>query len=131
MCAAAWTPPGRRTARVVFSTNLTGRYNLWTVPAAGGFPVQLTQSDDRQSGIAVTPDGPAIFECDHAGAEIYDLFAAPSRRRDREPHHTPDVSETRALFSPDGRSWPSTGGSRPSPRPTSPSWTWRPRRSAS
>src|SRR5437016_6142018 len=42
---AIWVP---HTDAVVISTNLTGRYNLWTVPANGGFPLQLTQSDDRQ-----------------------------------------------------------------------------------
>ena len=52
---ATWSPDGRS---VIMSTNLTGRYNLWTTPAAGGFPLQLTQSDDRQSGIAVTPASP-------------------------------------------------------------------------
>src|SRR5579862_8632232 len=42
----AWSPDGRE---IVFTTNLTGRNNLWKVPSAGGWPIQLTQSDDRQS----------------------------------------------------------------------------------
>ena len=42
----AWSPDGRE---IVFTTNLTGRNNLWKVAAAGGWPIQLTQSDDRQS----------------------------------------------------------------------------------
>jgi hypothetical protein len=45
----AWSPDGKQ---VVFSTNLTGRNNLWKVSAAGGWPIQLSQSDDRQSGAA-------------------------------------------------------------------------------
>lgn len=98
---AAWTPDGRG---IVFSTNLTGRYNLWAAAADGGFPVQLTQSDDRQSGIAVTPDGRAIFQSDHAGAEIYDLYAAPvGGGATVNLTHTPDVTETGAHVSPDGR----------------------------
>lgn len=40
-----WTRDG---SHVVVSTSLTRRYNLWTVPAAGGFPLQLTRSDDRR-----------------------------------------------------------------------------------
>ena len=34
----AWSPDGKE---VVFSTNLTGRNNLWKVSAAGGWPIQL------------------------------------------------------------------------------------------
>jgi dipeptidyl aminopeptidase/acylaminoacyl peptidase len=99
---ATWTPDGRD---VVFSTNLTGRFNLWRVPVGGGFPVQLTQSDDRQSEIAISPDGRmAVFESDHAGAEIYDLYAAPlAGGATVDLTSTPDVSETHAIFSPDGR----------------------------
>src|SRR4051812_21352001 len=51
---AAWSPDGKS---VVISTNLTGRYNLWRIDAAGGFPVQLTVSDDRHAGITISPDG--------------------------------------------------------------------------
>ena len=98
---AAWTADGKA---IVFSTNLTGRYNLWAMPADGGFPLQLSQSDDRQSGIAVTPDGRAIFQSDHAGAEIYDLYAAPVAGGETvNLTHTPDVTETDAHVSPDGR----------------------------
>jgi hypothetical protein len=43
----AWSPDGKE---VVFTTNLTGRFNLWKVNAEGGWPVQLSQSDDRQYG---------------------------------------------------------------------------------
>jgi hypothetical protein len=49
---AAWLPDGKS---IVVSTNITGRYNLWLVPANGGFPLQLTQSDDRQSGLTASP----------------------------------------------------------------------------
>lgn len=98
---AAWTADGKS---IVFSTNLTGRYNLWTVPAAGGFPLQLTQSDDRQSGVAITPDGRAIFQSDHAGAEIYDLYATPVAGGPTvNLTNSPEVTETGAIVSHDGR----------------------------
>jgi hypothetical protein len=41
----AWSPDGRE---IVFTTNVTGRNNLWRVPSRGGWPIQLTQSDDRE-----------------------------------------------------------------------------------
>src|ERR1700746_1355183 len=47
--AGAWSPDGKQ---IVFITNLTGRNNLWKVSSDGGWPVQLSQSDDRQSGAA-------------------------------------------------------------------------------
>jgi dipeptidyl aminopeptidase/acylaminoacyl peptidase len=98
---ATWTADGKA---IVFSTNITGRYNLWTVPAEGGFPLQLTQSDDRQSGIAITPDGRVIFQSDRAGAEIYDLYAVPLAGGETvNLTHTPDVDEQGAVVSKDGR----------------------------
>ena len=44
---ASLVPDGRD---LVISTNLTGRHNLWRVPLSGGFPTQLTRSDERQFG---------------------------------------------------------------------------------
>jgi hypothetical protein len=40
---ASWSPDGKE---IVFTTNLAGRDNLWEVPASGGWPRQLSQSDD-------------------------------------------------------------------------------------
>jgi dipeptidyl aminopeptidase/acylaminoacyl peptidase len=100
--SAAWTPDGKT---IVISTNLTGRYNLWKLSADGGFPLQLTQSDDRQAGIAVSPDGKTVvFQSDRGGGEIYDLYAVPlAGGAVTALTTTPDVSEIGALFSPDGK----------------------------
>ena len=99
---AVWVP---HTNNIVISTNLTGRYNLWTVPADGGFPAQLTQSDDRQLGLTPSPDGQwVVFQSDRGGAEIYDLFAVPATGGTvANLTNTPDVDEQGALFSPDGK----------------------------
>lgn len=99
---AAWAPDGRS---LVISTNLTGRFNLWKVPAEGGFPLQLTQSDDRQSGITVSPDGATvIFQSDRGGGEIYDLYSVPmSGGAVTNLTHSADASETNARFSRDGK----------------------------
>ncbi|HWA90376.1 MAG TPA: S9 family peptidase [Rhizomicrobium sp.] len=98
---AAWTPDGRT---IVFSTNLTGRFNLWKMSADGGFPLQLTQSDDRQSGIAMAPDGKsAIFDSDSGGGEIYDLYQVPLAGGPVvNLTASRDVSEQGAHFLPDG-----------------------------
>ena len=97
----AWSPDGRE---VVFTTNLTGRANLWKVSASGGWPIQLLQSDDRQSGAVWSPDGKwIVFEQDVAGGEIYDLFAVSSDGGELiNITNTPEVSERDARWSPDG-----------------------------
>ena len=98
---AAWS---RDSKSFVVSTNLTGRFNLWSVAADGGFPTQLTQSDDRQMGIATSPDGKwVVYESDRGGAEIFDLYAVPSNGGAVvNLTHSDDVSETGAVFSRDG-----------------------------
>jgi dipeptidyl aminopeptidase/acylaminoacyl peptidase len=97
---AAWSPDG---AWIVFSTNLTGRYNLWRVRASGGFPEQLTVSDDRQGGLAIAPDGTVLFDADLAGAEIYDIWKTPlDGGASVNLTATPEISETGAKLSPDG-----------------------------
>lgn len=97
----AWSPDGRE---IVFTTNLTGRFNLWRVPAAGGFPIQLVQSDDRQTGAVWSPDGKwIVFEQDFGGGELYDLFAVSRDGADVvNLTNTPDISESSARWSPDG-----------------------------
>ena len=99
----AWSPDGEE---IVFTTNLTGRYNLWKVSSDRGWPIQLSQSDDRQSGATWSPDGKWIaYEADRGGDEMYDVYAIPS---DGGPvvnlTNTPDVSETSATWAPDGKS---------------------------
>ena len=99
---ATWLPHANA---FVMSTNLTGRFNLWIVPADGGFPLQLTQSDDRQSGMTASPDGKwVVFQSDQGGGEIYDLYAVPaSGGAVVNLTNTADVDEQGAVFSPDGR----------------------------
>ena len=98
---AVWT---RDSKGLIVSTNLTGRFNLWYVAVDGAFPAQLTQSDDRQSGIATSPDGKwTVFESDRGGSEIFDLYAAPTEGGAVvNLTGTDDASETGAVFSHDG-----------------------------
>jgi len=98
---AAWSPDGQD---VLFSSDISGRFNLWKVRAASGWPIQLTQSDDLQSGAAWSPDGKwIVYQQDQAGNELYDLYAIPSDGG--EPINltkTPDTREQDAHWSPDG-----------------------------
>ena len=98
---AAWSPDGQE---VLFSSDISGRFNLWKVRAAGGWPIQLTQSDDVQSGATWSPDGKwIVYQQDQAGNELYDLYAIPSGGG--EPSNltkTPDAREQDAHWSPDG-----------------------------
>jgi len=97
----SWSPDGKE---IVFTTNLTGRNNLWKVRASGGWPIQLSQSDDRESGSVWSPDGKWIlFEQDRGGNEYYDIFAIPGAGGEAiNLTNTDDISETDAHFSPDG-----------------------------
>src|SRR6202166_3516069 len=69
---SAWSPDGKT---VVFVSNITGRNNLWLVPAEGGWPTQLTVSDQRQPHPAWSPDGRWIaYQSDYDGDEQWDIF---------------------------------------------------------
>ncbi len=98
----AWSPDGKE---VVFSSNFTGRFNLWKVSSSGGWPTQLSQSDDRQGGAVWSPDGKWIlYQSDRGGAEIYDLYAIPSGGGKADNlTKTDEISETAPRWSPDGK----------------------------
>jgi len=99
----AWSPDGKE---IVFVSNFTGRLNLWKVNSSGGWPIQLAQSDDRQSSAVWSPDGKWIlYQSDRGGAELYDLFAIPSSGGPATNlTSTDDISETGAVWAPDGKS---------------------------
>src|SRR5579864_8218934 len=99
---ASWSPDGKQ---VVFTTNFSGRPNLWKVSAGGGWPIQLTQSDERQYNAVFSPDGKwIVYQQDTAGNELWDLFAIPSGGGEAiNLTRTPDIREESPRWSPDGR----------------------------
>ncbi len=103
LLSAAWGADGKQ---LFLSTNLTGRYNIWRTDAAGSWPVQLAQADDRQSSLLVSPDGKTVyFNQDLGGNEEYDIYAVPAAGGAvTNLTHTPDIREGAELVAPDGKS---------------------------
>ena len=99
---ASWSPNGKE---ILFTTNMTGRPNLWKVSAAGGWPLQLVQSDERQTTGTWSPDGKwIVFQQDIGGNELWDIFAVPSDGGEIiNLTNTPDIREESPRWSPDGK----------------------------
>jgi dipeptidyl aminopeptidase/acylaminoacyl peptidase len=99
----ALSPDGKE---LVFTTDVTGRFNLWKTSLSGSMPIQLMQSDESQDTPVWSPDGKwIVFREDVGGNEIYDLYAVPSNGGEvQDLTNTADISEDTAFFSPDGKS---------------------------
>ena len=100
--ATAWSPDGKT---IAFVSNTSGRFNLWTVPAEGGWPIQLTVSDQRQTSPAWSPDGKWIaYQSDYDGDEQWDIFfVSPKTGQVVNITNTREISEENPSWSPDGR----------------------------
>jgi dipeptidyl aminopeptidase/acylaminoacyl peptidase len=100
--ATAWSPDGKT---IAFISNISGRNNLWLVPAEGGWPTQLTVSDQRQTAPAWSPDGKWIaYMSDYDGDEQWDIFlVSPSTGQVVNLTNTREIAEESPTWSPDGR----------------------------
>jgi dipeptidyl aminopeptidase/acylaminoacyl peptidase len=97
-----WSPDGMS---IAFISNMSGRNNLWTVPADGGWPVQLTVSDQRQASPAWSPDGKWIaYQSDYDGDEQWDIFlVSPKTGKVVNLTQTREIAEMDPTWSPDSR----------------------------
>ncbi|HEY6767787.1 MAG TPA: hypothetical protein VI386_23790, partial [Candidatus Sulfotelmatobacter sp.] len=97
-----WSPDDRS---IAFISNMSGRNNLWLVPADGGWPLQLTVSDQRQSSPAWSPDGKWIaYQSDYDGDEQWDIFlVSPATGKVVNLTQTREIAELNPTWSPDGR----------------------------
>lgn len=98
----AWSPDGKT---VAFISNISGRNNLWLVSAEGGWPVQLTISDQRQAAPAWSPDSKWIaYQSDYDGDEQWDIFlVSPKTGQVVNLTKTREIAEESPAWSPDGR----------------------------
>jgi len=99
---ATWSPDGKT---VAFVTNLSGRDNIWLVPSEGGWPTQLTVSDQRQTSPAWSPTGKWIaYTSDYDGDEQWDIFlVSPKTGQVVNVTNTREIAEVNPVWSPDGR----------------------------
>jgi dipeptidyl aminopeptidase/acylaminoacyl peptidase len=97
-----WSPDGKT---IAFISNISGRNNLWLVPAKGGWPTQLTISDQRQFSPTWSPDGKWIaYQSDYDGDEQWDVFVvSPKTGQVVNLTNTREVAELAPSWSPDGR----------------------------
>ncbi len=100
---STWSPDGKQ---VAFITNISGRNNIWIVPANGGWPTQLTISDQRQTDPAWSPDSNWIaYASDYDGNEQWDVFAvSPKTGEVQNLTTTKETSEDSPVWSPDSKS---------------------------
>ena len=98
----AWSPDGKS---IAFISNISGRNNVWLVPAEGGWPVQLAISDQRQAAPAWSPDGKWIaYQSDYDGDEQWDIFlVSPKTGQVVNLTNTREIAEENPAWSPDGR----------------------------
>ena len=97
-----WSPDGKS---IAFISNMSGRNNIWMVPAEGGWPTQLTVSDQRQTGVTWSPDGKWIaYQSDFDGDEQWDIFlVSPKTGKVVNLTQTREIAELNPTWSPDGR----------------------------
>src|SRR5437660_7168696 len=98
----AWSPDGKT---IAFVTNITGRNNIWIVAAEGGWPMQLTVSDQRQTAVAWSKHGKWIaYQSDYDGDEQWDIFlVSPKTGQVVNITKTREIAEENPAWSPDGR----------------------------
>ena len=91
--------------KLVYTSDASGRLNLWIMNVDGTAAHQLVTNNDRQIGARFTRDDSAVvYSQDRGGNEYYDIYVVPAGGGEpRDLTNTPDVSETVDEFSPDGK----------------------------
>jgi dipeptidyl aminopeptidase/acylaminoacyl peptidase len=110
---AELTPDG---GRVLFSSNISGQFNLWAAAPGGGWPEQLTTfTENTVRAVAVRQDGTILFAADRDGDEFHQLYRI--RAGGGWPEQLTDLPQvqhslTHGAWAPDGRSFAFSANSR-------------------
>jgi dipeptidyl aminopeptidase/acylaminoacyl peptidase len=90
---------------VAFTSDVTGRRQVWKVPTAGGWPTELTFGNEPVAAAAWARDALSLaFERDSGGSERYDLYTVSSGGGlARNLTASPEASERLVGYSDDGR----------------------------
>ncbi len=99
---ATWSADGKQ---VAFISNISGRDNLWLIPAEGGWPTQFTVSEQRQSSPAWSPSGKYIaYASDKDGNGQFDIYVVAIDGGDvTNLSNSPAVSEEDPAWAPTSR----------------------------
>src|SRR5207244_13183343 len=83
---------------------ISWRKNIWVVAVEGGWPMQRTVSDQRQTALAWSPDGKWIaYQSDYDGDEQWDIFlVSPKTGQVVNITKTREIAEENPAWSPDG-----------------------------
>jgi dipeptidyl aminopeptidase/acylaminoacyl peptidase len=94
-------------SKLLFAGNISGQFNLWSVPVEGGWPDQLTAfTEETVRGVGVSPVNGTIVLCaDHDGDEFHQLYLLDPERG--WPEQLTDARQVQhyvggAAWSPDG-----------------------------
>ena len=90
---------------IAFITNITGVPQVWSIPAGGGWPTQLTFDDHRVAGLTASPTDPSLvaFSRDDGGNERMQIHAVGVDGSGERPlAWDPAVIHRFGEFGPDG-----------------------------
>jgi dipeptidyl aminopeptidase/acylaminoacyl peptidase len=102
--------------RLLFVSNISGQFNLWSAELDGGWPEQLTTFVDHSvRGVAVREDGTILFHADKDGDEFHQLYRIPADGG--WPEQLTDLPQVQhelspAAWAPDGKSFALSGNRR-------------------